>query len=151
MRSVVLFTSVSCLLQAPSVKRPQVLGSSREGLYFLCSRCLKNPAKLTTCCCISHNNHNLSLSSNNSQVTNKTLHDDNKCTGHTICSSTSDAISTEHGVDLLWHNRLGHVPFVKMRKILTIPASFSNKQPFMCTICPMARQERLPFSQSVTL
>ena len=53
-KSVILFTSVSCLLQAPSVKRPQVLGSSREGLYFLCSRCLKNPAKLTTCCCISH-------------------------------------------------------------------------------------------------
>ena len=94
MRSVVLFTSVSCLLQAPSVKRPQVLGSSREGLYFLCSRCLKNPANFTTCCCISHNNHNSSLSSNNSQATNKTSHDNNKCTSHTVCSSTSDAVST---------------------------------------------------------
>nr|XP_010318432.2 uncharacterized protein LOC101252423 [Solanum lycopersicum] len=136
--------------EAPLVKRPQVLGSSREGLYFLCSRCLKNPAKSTTCCCISHNNHNSSLSSNSGQVTNKALHDNNKCTDPTVCSSTSDTISTEHGVDLFWNNILGHVPFVKMRKIPTIPASFSNKQPFMCTICPMARQERLPFSQSVT-
>ena len=110
MRSVILFTSVSCLLQAPSVKRPQVLGNSREGLYFLCSRCLKNPASFTTCCCMSHNNQNSSLSSNNGQATNKTLHDNNKCNSHTVCSSTSDAISAEHCVDLLWHNRLGHVP-----------------------------------------
>nr|XP_009795207.1 PREDICTED: uncharacterized protein LOC104241936 [Nicotiana sylvestris] len=45
---------------------------------------------------------------------------------------------------------LGHIPFVKMKRITSIPANFSPKQPFTCTICPMARQERLPFPQKTS-
>ena len=37
-----------------------------------------------------------------------------------------------------------------MINIYTIPLKFSNKQPFTCTICPMARQTRMPFPESVT-
>ncbi|KAH0685826.1 hypothetical protein KY284_016379 [Solanum tuberosum] len=54
-------------------------------------------------------------------------------------------ISHGNSVDHLWHNRLGHVPFIKMKRISSIPITFSSKQPFMCTICPMARHTRLPF------
>ncbi|KAH0648110.1 hypothetical protein KY285_033358 [Solanum tuberosum] len=43
--------------------------------------------------------------------------------------------------------KLGHVPFVKMKGISSIPAHFSSKQPFLCDICPMARQTKLPFPQ----
>lgn len=57
-----------------------------------------------------------------------------------ICTSLSDTC-----IDYLWHNRLGHVPFVKMRSISSIPVSFASKQLFICTICPMAKQIRLPF------
>ncbi|XP_070004341.1 uncharacterized protein [Nicotiana sylvestris] len=41
LRCIVLFTDALCLLQTPSVKRPKVIGSSREGLYYICSKCLK--------------------------------------------------------------------------------------------------------------
>ena len=37
-----------------------------------------------------------------------------------------------------------------MKNISTIPLKFSNKQPFTCTICPMARQTRMSFPESVT-
>lgn len=54
-------------------------------------------------------------------------------------------------MNVLWYNRLEHVPFVKMKNIVSIPASFSSKQPFLCSICPMARQERLPFPQKTSI
>ena len=61
---------------------------------------------------------------------------------HSSCNKTKD------NVDSLWHNRLGHVPFVKLRSISTLQANFSPKQPFSCNICPMARQSRLSFSHN---
>lgn len=35
-----------------------------------------------------------------------------------------------------------------MKSISSIHVVFSHKQPFLCHICPMARQTRLPFQQS---
>lgn len=58
--------------------------------------------------------------------------------------------STGNDADLLWHNKLGHVPFVKMKNIQYLPVQFSSRQAFLCTIFPMARQARLPFDQSTT-
>lgn len=49
---------------------------------------------------------------------------------------------------MLWHNRLGHIPFVRMKEISHIPCKFSTKQPFICIVCPLARQPRLPFPDS---
>lgn len=66
MKCTVLFTDAWCLLQAPSIKRPQVLGNNRDDLYFLCSSCLKNDKKVngnSICCCFSCSN---SLFSNSS-------------------------------------------------------------------------------------
>jgi len=57
-------------------------------------------------------------------------------------------LSNGNNVDYLWHNRLGHVPFVKMNCISTIPITFSPKRPFMC---PMVRQTRLPFPATTTV
>lgn len=67
-----------------------------------------------------------------------------------------DSISCSHctyhselnKMELLWHNRVGHIPFVRMREIPHIPCKFSTKQPFTCTVCPLARQPRLPFRDS---
>ena len=41
-KSVVSFTETSCILQAPSMKRPLVIGEAEGGLYFLCANCLKH-------------------------------------------------------------------------------------------------------------
>ncbi|XP_075091779.1 uncharacterized protein LOC142171949 [Nicotiana tabacum] len=50
--------------------------------------------------------------------------------------------------DVLWHHRLGHVPFVQMKHISFISNDLSAKQPFICPICPLARQPRLSFPDS---
>lgn len=45
---------------------------------------------------------------------------------------------------------MGHLPFVKMISIPHISCKFSPKQSFNCPICPMARQQRLPFPERST-
>lgn len=50
--------------------------------------------------------------------------------------------------DALWHHRLGHVPFVQMNHISSISNDLSAKMSFISPICPLARQPRLPFSDS---
>nr|XP_016451307.1 PREDICTED: uncharacterized protein LOC107776009 [Nicotiana tabacum] len=39
LQSVVQFSDISCILQAPLMKRPLEIGRARNGLYFLCSKC----------------------------------------------------------------------------------------------------------------
>ncbi|XP_070005316.1 uncharacterized protein [Nicotiana sylvestris] len=65
LKSLVLFRDTLCLLQAPSVKRPQVIGNSKEGLYYLCSRFLKGKrntlpfiVSVSHCNCIPSSNVN---------------------------------------------------------------------------------------------
>lgn len=59
-------------------------------------------------------------------------------------------MSAVNTVDLLWHYRLDHVSFAKMKGLTSIPVKFPTKQPFLSPICPMARQSRLPFSTRTT-
>ncbi|XP_015167311.1 uncharacterized protein [Solanum tuberosum] len=154
----VSFTKTSCFMQAPSMKRPLVIGSAEEGLYFLCPSCLKNSFNISKCSSVIPNN---SCNNCSNRQSIQTL-DNKQCTPilnkemscsipcPVSCTSSSQTCAGNH-VDIVWHNRLGHVPFVKMRDISTIPVKFSAKQPFMCSICPMARQERLPFKPRTTL
>ena len=39
-KSIVYFFESSCILQAPSMKRPLVICEAKDGLYFLCSKCM---------------------------------------------------------------------------------------------------------------
>ncbi|XP_070035124.1 uncharacterized protein [Nicotiana tomentosiformis] len=78
------------------------------------------------------------------------IHSCNKIDPFTVNSSLICSASSGNNVDYLWHNRLGHVPFIKIWKISTIPANFPPKQPFICSICPMARQAKLPFPERTT-
>lgn len=145
---IVLFTKSSCILQAPSMKRPVEVGKLENGLYKL-----------------------LQISSNGSTSMPLTSQSIDKLS-HSVSGSCSSAdplfvsASTSSVVDLdvsvsccknspnlnkmevVWHNRLGHIPFVRMKGISSLPCKFSSKQPFTCTICPMARQSRLPFPDS---
>ncbi|XP_019260646.1 PREDICTED: uncharacterized protein LOC109238613 [Nicotiana attenuata] len=137
LRCIVFFSDALCLLQAPSVKRPQVIGSSKDSLYYLCSRCLKGkrtvlPSVVSTsyCNCIpapqSVNSHE-SVSHTHSCHTPQSV--------NTSISSNKNEPSyvfDKYDVNSLWHNRLGHVPFVKMRGISSIPVKFTPGQPFIC-------------------
>lgn len=49
--------------------------------------------------------------------------------------------------DVLWHQRMGHLPFFKMHFIPHVSVKFSPKQSFTC---PMARQQRNSFPTSST-
>lgn len=51
-------------------------------------------------------------------------------------------------MDWFWHQRLGHVPYHKMKSIPWLSHLISHKQSFICSICPMARQQRLSFPES---
>ncbi|XP_019225858.1 PREDICTED: uncharacterized protein LOC109207407 [Nicotiana attenuata] len=42
---------------------------------------------------------------------------------------------------ILWHNRLGHLPFSKLQKITCINVPSCDRQPFICDVCPLARQQ----------
>ncbi|KAG8494583.1 hypothetical protein CXB51_012012 [Gossypium anomalum] len=51
----------------------------------------------------------------------------------------------------LWHARLGHVPSSKLHHVPFLQSlSFDDKLIHSCTVCPLARQTRQPFSHSVT-
>ncbi|KAH0674692.1 hypothetical protein KY284_014877 [Solanum tuberosum] len=153
LKGIVTFSDTACLLQAPSMKRPQEIGKCRDGLYFLCSRCLINSSagRAANASCLSISNSVMNNHASSSQ----------SCLLHSHVTSSISCNNNEHIVlnsvlyprnneDLLWHNRLGHVPFAKMRTKDSIPVNFKTKQPFLCPVCPMSRQTRLPFSKSTT-
>ncbi|MCE7766840.1 hypothetical protein GQL56_29895, partial [Pseudomonas putida] len=64
-----------------------------------------------------------------------------------VVPSVSSAHSVQHvnNLDMIWHNRMGHLPFAKLKCIPSVSSDLSTKQPFTCSICPLARQARLPF------
>lgn len=68
-----------------------------------------------------------------------------------ICIPSTMHCKNHSGInkeEMLWHQRFGHIPFVRLRDISGIPYVFSSKQSFVCSICPMARQSRLLFPDS---
>ena len=143
-----------------------MIGSAEEGLYFLCPSCLKNSSNVSECSvtpcnsCNNYSNRQSIQSLDNKQCTpilnkkNSCLtfdsHASNSISCPKSCVSNSQPCAKNH-INIVWHTRLGHVPFVKMRDISSIPVKFSAKKPFMCSICPMARQERLPFKPRTAL
>ena len=48
-------------------------------------------------------------------------------------------------MSILWHFRLGHPSFNNLSSLQDILPSFSSKCNDICTICPLAKQKRLPF------
>ncbi|XP_069144064.1 uncharacterized protein [Solanum lycopersicum] len=153
LKCTAFFTNSLCLLQAPSLRRPLEIGRIHDGLYLLCSQCLQK--KNSSIPCLFTENKNLCSHSHSCTSDVTKLFEDNR--NNISNSSVSHAnfvvnpfMSHENTTDLLWHYRLGHVPFIKMKKLTSIPVKFSPKQPFLCPICPMARQSRLPFSNSTT-
>ncbi|XP_019224674.1 PREDICTED: uncharacterized protein LOC109206313 [Nicotiana attenuata] len=131
------FSSIACVLQGPSLKKPVGLGSLQNRLYIL------NPANLVT----SESTFHPSFVNT---ITASTLHDLNKSSSSTsnlassvsVNADVSSAIqSHELSFDHSWHLRLGHMPFNKMKSIPFLSDKLSKKQTYLCPICPMARQQ----------
>lgn len=65
----------------------------------------------------------------------------NSCTHNHMCATSMYS---------LWHYRLGHVPFVKLKQIpqifIDIRKSCTDSE--ICLTCPMDKMVKLPFSSS---
>ncbi|XP_042067139.1 uncharacterized protein LOC121810436 [Salvia splendens] len=62
--------------------------------------------------------------------------------------SVSQSVNANSVVHIdVWHKRLGHLYFSKLKSMSeTLP--FSNKNHSLCDICPLAKQQHLPFNLS---
>ncbi|XP_019238963.1 PREDICTED: uncharacterized protein LOC109219019 [Nicotiana attenuata] len=126
------FTAYACaLLQGPFLKKPVVLGRLQKGLYIL------QPNDLCDCD-TSSSNSSVNTITATVDITNKS----SSLLYPSVCANIStSALSVDHA----WHLRLGHAPFAKMKHISFLADKLPPKQSF---ICPMARQQRLPFPES---
>jgi len=95
----IVFTPKCCLMQAPSVKRPQVLGEYFGGLYLLQSRHEANKIGADASCC------------------SKNIFPRNQINAYTANSPSDDVT--------LWHARLGHLPFSKLLSLGLFPTQCS--------------------------
>jgi hypothetical protein len=60
-----------------------------------------------------------------------------------VCSVSIKDVSTD-----LWHYRLGHLSNSRMKLLANFIPSVSCTFESICTVCPLAKQHRLPFSSS---
>ncbi|XP_075091973.1 uncharacterized protein LOC142172099 [Nicotiana tabacum] len=160
---------------APSLKRPLEIGKSNSGLYLFSDMCNnKSNTHVSPAATVTHtpstSGHSNSLTIIPNNIFTVSLDSSSKACDSSVnvgdsrhlcnyvnalntnnnndgCSICSTSLHQKDTVDLLWYNRLGHVPFVKMRGMPSIPTTFAPRQPFLCHICPMARQTRLPFPE----
>ncbi|XP_075096547.1 uncharacterized protein LOC142174617 [Nicotiana tabacum] len=114
----------------PSLKRPVEVGKVDHGLYKLLVDGSSTVSTVLTSTCDSDS------------VSSCKYHSPLFPVSH--CTYQSDV----NKMEILWHNQLGHMPFSRMKDISVFPCKFSNKQPFVCSICSLARQPRLPFPDS---
>ncbi|XP_019237807.1 PREDICTED: uncharacterized protein LOC109217959 [Nicotiana attenuata] len=156
-----------------SLRRPLEIGKVRDSLYLYYSNSRKNNSSIiplthrsAPSASISgshsinnvHGQHHLCNSAPSESIPphvcdNKSVQvplNSNRTSSNKIDSMCSTCRPGDNHVDLLWHNRLGHVPFIKMKGINSIPIAFASKQPFMSSICPMARHNRSPFPERTT-
>jgi len=148
LRCIAQFSSDSCLLQGPSLKMPLELGKQEDGLYkFACTTDFSSSAQNaftmpTTYSFPSLRSTTVDHSSDSSLCNSSSSQN---ALSQSIPSCNEAALNK---VDIIWYQRLAHVPFVRMKGISAISSSLSSKQHFPYEICPMARQTRLHFPDS---
>jgi hypothetical protein len=118
-----VFLSNACFLQDLMSWTTIGLGEMKNGLYHL-KHVEVSPDALMCTLSKSFNIHSL----------------------HSVC-----ATNTNHLFDL-WHHRLGHISNSRLQLIrdpVVIQTTRSTINEVPCSICPLARQHRLPFNQSL--
>lgn len=116
-------TPSHCIVQGASLEKHLVLGNQDDGLYFV-------NTDLQVSDLVSPNNSAEHTKSPSSHVS---MHSNN----YVACS-----LVNAH----LWHCRLGHLPFDRLKCIPGIDCSVSSHS--ICNICPQAKLHRNPFPTS---
>ncbi|XP_075095180.1 uncharacterized protein LOC142173482 [Nicotiana tabacum] len=140
------FTKIFCHLQGPSLRRPLEIGRASNGLYVIDS-----VVTLPTPTSSVHNTTNkrsVSLPQSTPLVNNISNKASVSLCDYNACISTCNLDFSINKTDLFWHQRLGHMPFHRMQSIEFLSDKLSSKQSFICPVCPLARQQRLPFLDS---
>ena len=111
------------------MRRPLLLSKVCRGLYLLHTQSkgaisVETPSNPASIHCQKYFHSSCSLPSNFSKP-------------FAICSSLE-----------LWHNRLGHLPFHKIKHLSLLNSSHNSESIFVCNICPRAIQHKLPFPHS---
>ncbi|XP_060211882.1 uncharacterized protein LOC132639456 [Lycium barbarum] len=124
----------------PSLRKPLVIGRLDNGLYKLHIPVAGAPSLNYVSSFFNSSTVSTSLIPATDSVS-AISNDDSHCKSATVSINK---------MDVVWHYRLGHMPFSRMKDISVINSSHSPKQSFPCSTCPLARQTRLPFPDSVT-
>jgi len=122
----VVFTEDLCTLQGPSQRSPVAVGREAHGLYIL-DKALVRTVQIDTACFPRFKSvlHTANLTSS--------------------CNQASQQISAE-----VWHRRVGHLPYKKLRTLSLTIVFKDSKHDMFCDVWPKARQQRLPFTVSTT-
>lgn len=137
----VLFTPQFCFLQDPLMKKPMLIGSEIKGLFIFnfdvnCKHTSAFPSVLNKSFDNSFTND---LSLLNSAVSSSM---------NNIALPFASSIILKNNIPELWHCRLGHVPFVKLKHINVLDSPI--KPTHLCKICPQAKQHRNSFPTSIS-
>ncbi|XP_019267597.1 PREDICTED: uncharacterized protein LOC109244892 [Nicotiana attenuata] len=140
-----------------SRKKLLVLGRLHQGLYKLHHLSNSPPSDSV----LNNDGQNVSSSSLSDSVLNINIVQNvsSSSLNTSVCSLNESVVpsvayvhSVQHvnNLDMIWHNRMGHLPFAKLKCIPSVSSDLSTKQPFICSICPLAKQARLPFPDSTS-
>lgn len=127
-----MFGVTSCVLHGLSLKRPLAPGRVKNGLYLLQSF------------------HTLANSLHQSKPVSTIPNNYTQLIANSLSSCSTNVSNSAESCHKLWHVRLGHMPISSMKNISFLPKAALIPDTFPCTICPMARQHKLPFPVSTT-
>ncbi|XP_070010765.1 uncharacterized protein [Nicotiana sylvestris] len=116
--------------QGPSPRRPLEIGRAANGLYVIDSAATL-PAPTSSIHNIT-NKRSVSLSESTllvNNISNKALV---TLCNYSACISTCNPDCPINKTDLFWHQRLGHMPFHRMKSIDFLSDKLSSKQSFIC-------------------
>ncbi|XP_019235365.1 PREDICTED: uncharacterized protein LOC109215706 [Nicotiana attenuata] len=119
---VVRFTKSACTFQGPSVRKPVVLGRLDNGLYKLFQH-ITSPVK------------SVNVNSCSSVVSFSPVVSSNAVVDNSSVNTMVDSNKVNKS-DVVWHYRLGHIPFSKMKLISGLANGLSSKQSFTYTWGP---------------
>ncbi|XP_075109190.1 uncharacterized protein LOC142180981 [Nicotiana tabacum] len=127
-------------VKAPSLKMPLDLGKEETSLYKFTwvppSHSPSTSCSIVPVCSLSDSCKLVSSSNSETVVLSSNVNS-------SICNNAD-----VNDMSFIWHLRLAQIPFANMKHISILSFSFAPRQLFPCSICPMARQTRLPFPDS---
>ena len=154
----VLFHKDYCVLQDCTTQRIKDIGTATGGLYYLQNQ--PNPSQdsrlLTYKNKTQPERQSSKLKANVSQLSflcvNNT--DDDDCVNYKLFNERVCNNSKSFNAKLvdysLWHVRLGHAPFSKLKHISCLKDQLKKPENDICISCPMAKLTKLPYTLSDT-